>query len=75
MSGVARAISALPLLARAKLVGITTYPGLGLHEAATLTAALGVFNKKRASLAGVIALFTNLGRDFAMAHCLTRCLQ
>lgn len=66
-------MSAAPFLQRAEHVLVAAYPCFSLHETPALTAALGVFDEGRARLTGIVAFFTDLGRNLAVTQSLTRC--
>jgi hypothetical protein len=75
MSGVANAMSATPAILGTKNFLGTVYPGLGLHKASALGAALAIFDKERAILAGVVTLVSDFLCYFPTPDGMSSCLE
>lgn len=73
--GVGAAMSAAPLLLRAKRFRIAANPCFSFHEAAAFGAALAVFDKEGTRLTGLVALLTDLCGDLAVTKRLASGLQ
>ena len=58
--------SVFPFLEWTQLVLVAVKPGLDFHKAAALGTALGILNKSRASLTGVVALVPDGFTDLAV---------
>ena len=74
-AGVGATISAAPLFQRAQSVGVATNPGLRLHVATTLAAALGIFDERWTGFTGVESFVPGFSGYLAEPNGLSSCLR